>query len=293
MDKEFIEYIKGIYDVFSGEKNVDLLLALDQKILENKDINIFSPAVTYILKNIPVHLIAGFVFNLNEEKENRDQTIGVYRTGLEALAVKNTVAAIFNFKKVSNSFSNLVKKDILIQKETYKKNLLWLHSFDKDFFLYGYYRKMLYYCTRAFLASVLETYCYKLSGKKIDLENSLKRTEFYYYLRLFYLKNKIGLEELKTKIDTNRLVYRYGSGSCDLPEDGKKILKNMYDKMKEEEDVFIKISKNIFNKEVSTTFNDIFKFHVDTIKRESTGLDFRVEIYFDWMPDIFKDAWYF
>lgn len=288
--QEFIEYMDDLHNVFSGKEGVDLLLESDVVKLTKEGLigQVYQKAINAAIglikfkripANIALDVISPIVNDTDAENTSRESAETAYEQGLRGLGVNNDEAAE-HFEEAARKFFDFVIKD----KER-QRFLLFLHLFDPNFYLRGYYSKIEYYSTRAFLSSLLAAYCYKQLRDEDQVEICLKVSQFCFYLKLFYLCHKIELKKLKERIDDNSLKYRIAKNAQLQSEN----VEDVYNGLKEEEQKFIDILKGIFDKEIPMTFDDNYEISTRTVENPNVGISYVHETAFDWIPSIFKD----
>lgn len=287
--EHFLEYINNLYSVFSGEKNPDILLKLEDEIagtLIEKGYRIaLNQAIQAILNQIkipktkiPVNSVIKTISNITgkEEEKNTILAENAYKEGLDKLKINNIKDAGKCFQTSRIFFLKFVQKDI----DTHPIFIL-IHNLNPNNFEKRYHNKLELHCTRSLIASLLEAYCCQKLDNKSDLKMRLEDCQLLFYLRLFYLENSLGIEEVKNQINNKYLKYTIESDESDAG--------NIYSEIKEEENVFINLLEEIFNYKVPKSLGkQPYIERVESRHPSSGVVDIRSRTSFNLMPYIFK-----
>ncbi|AFY56921.1 hypothetical protein Riv7116_4500 [Rivularia sp. PCC 7116] len=301
----FMEVMESIENLFSNKDNrkskiefkeknlinIDIILNLLGKLLDvyfdfafegNKNKN--KVKAGYRISRL---ILAPFS-KINPQNEIYEEINSLIESGLQTLRfeVKNTDVpeqkikeSIADFKKARNKCFEYLNKHSNISTNI--------------FTIINPYRKIKSICTKGFIASILETYCYKLLKQKKDINFCFENAELFFYLRIFYLENQININNLKNS-ENKTVTYVIKKGSTQCFSDSEKHALSIYENMQKEEAKFFKISKQISNKFLRKTFDNNYKLEYDSDYLTSTDTDiFITYVSFSWNPSIFnnQDCW--
>lgn len=309
-NKSFIEILKSIHGNFLHVEKEYKKLSTSENDIQNYSHNAIFELYKFKYNNLHsfCKVLASVFFNFEEEKTIVIVADENLRQGFEKIEY---LYSMINDDDYSVSFSTIIDQIKLARdcfdraKSSYLKNAKPrdnsikenLHSIIK-YILSGFKDDMYFVLfNKLFIASLMESYCYKLitepdkensGNKRTIVDKKFNETECYFYLRLFYQYNSGDLNSLKKKIDDKSLEYSIFDEDANCSRAERK-----YKRLQDEEEIFIKIAKDIFKKEIVKTFSGNPKCTKKIIDNPKSDRPFATTTIsyttFKWLPEIFKN----